>query len=129
MAGEPHDGFLFPGRDGVAVPHLRRQLEDPAERIHRARAIRRRVRLSRARHADRPHFDRPERTQPEPLIMVNILEMPETISTPTVRDAAAHPAAAQRSVIEIDNLDFSYGNNHVLHDISLEIPGRAVTAF
>ena len=32
--------FLFPGRDGAAVSHLRRQLENPAKRIHRARAIR-----------------------------------------------------------------------------------------
>ena len=35
------DRFRFPGRDGPAVSHLCRQLEDPAERIHRARAIRR----------------------------------------------------------------------------------------
>ena len=29
-----HDRFLFPGRDGAALSHLRGQLEDPAERIH-----------------------------------------------------------------------------------------------
>ena len=61
--------------------------------------------------------------------MVNILEMPETIPTPTVRDAVADPAPRQENVIEIQNLDFSYGTNHVLHDITLSIPGRAVTAF
>jgi phosphate transport system ATP-binding protein len=55
--------------------------------------------------------------------------MPETIPTPTVRDAVATPAPRQEKVIEIKDLNFSYGANHVLHDVSLDIPGRAVTAF
>ena len=60
--------------------------------------------------------------------MVNMLEMPETIATPTVRDAAATPAAREENVIEIKDLNFWYGTNHVLHDVCLNIPGRAVTA-
>ena len=61
--------------------------------------------------------------------MVNILEMPETIATSIAGDAAVDLAPRQESVIEIEDLDFSYGTNHVLHDITLDIPGRAVTAF
>ena len=62
--------------------------------------------------------------------MVNIIEMPETISTPTARDAVtAPPEPGQETVIAIEDLDFLYGTNHVLHDINLSIPGRAVTAF
>jgi phosphate transport system ATP-binding protein len=29
----------------------------------------------------------------------------------------------------VDDVDFAYGNHQVLHDVSLEIPSRAVTAF
>ena len=62
--------------------------------------------------------------------MVSILEMPETIHTPTVREAASCLARQKvQDMIEIEDLDFSYGNNHVLHDVSIGIPGRAVTAF
>jgi len=32
-------------------------------------------------------------------------------------------------IIQIDKLDFSYGTNKVLHEITLDIPARAVTAF
>ncbi len=35
----------LPGRDGAALSHLRRQLENSAERIHRTRAVRHGVRL------------------------------------------------------------------------------------
>ncbi len=63
--------------------------------------------------------------------MVTTLEMPEALSTPVTRDFPAPPAPVEKekSIIEIENLDFHYGTNHVLHDISLGIPGRAVTAF
>jgi phosphate transport system ATP-binding protein len=62
--------------------------------------------------------------------MVSLLEMPETLSPPVTREAlqVAEPEAP-KPVIEIEHLDFSYGSNHVLHDVSLNIDGRAVTAF
>src|SRR5207248_10116212 len=41
MAGPALDRFRFPRRDGTALSHLRCQLEDSANRIHRSRAIRR----------------------------------------------------------------------------------------
>ena len=80
--------FLFPGRDGAALSHLRRQLEDSAERIHRAGSVRRRLRLSFPRHADRANLDRAARTKPESSIMVTVLEMPETPSPITVNQPA-----------------------------------------
>jgi phosphate transport system ATP-binding protein len=62
--------------------------------------------------------------------MVTILEMPETTSQLTVNQPApARTAAVERSMIEIDQLDFAYGNHQVLSDINLRIPSRAVTAF
>ena len=61
--------------------------------------------------------------------MVNILEMPEPIATPIIRDAATHPAPRPETIIEIEDLNFSYGSNHVLHDVRLSIAPRAVTAF
>jgi len=62
--------------------------------------------------------------------MVSLLEMPETASQLTMNEPAPTPGApAIRASIEIDNLDFAYGNHEVLHNINLAIPPRAVTAF
>jgi phosphate transport system ATP-binding protein len=62
--------------------------------------------------------------------MVNVLEMPETTSPVISNQPAAEPKAKrERGVIEINDVDFAYGTNTVLHDISLSIPARAVTAF
>jgi phosphate transport system ATP-binding protein len=61
--------------------------------------------------------------------MVSLLEMPTTLTNPTARLAPAPQAAAATNAIEIEQLDFAYGANKVLHDVSLNIPARAVTAF
>jgi len=62
--------------------------------------------------------------------MVNLLEMPEALSHRATGEAAASDAVpVEQSAIETANLDFAYGANQVLHDINLEIAGRAVTAF
>ncbi|MEY2508635.1 MAG: phosphate transport system ATP-binding protein [Verrucomicrobiota bacterium] len=62
--------------------------------------------------------------------MVNVLEMPETTSPLTLNQPApATGPEVEPATIEIDSLDFAYGTNKVLHDISLNIPPRAVTAF
>ena len=62
--------------------------------------------------------------------MVNLLEMPETASPLTTNERAQVPnAPADRASIEIDQLDFAYGNHEVLHNVTLNIPPRAVTAF
>jgi len=37
--------------------------------------------------------------------------------------------AVRRGTIEIEQLDFAYGSHQVLHDVSVSIPPRAVTAF
>ena len=53
--------------------------------------------------------------------------MPDTIvSTPV---AASPTVATARPVIEIDRLDFFYGASQALHDITLNIAERKVTAF
>ena len=62
--------------------------------------------------------------------MVSLLEMPETASHMTVNEPATFAVApTERASIEIDHLDFAYGNHEVLHDVTLKIPPRAVTAF
>ena len=62
--------------------------------------------------------------------MVTLLEMPETTSPLIVNQPAPDPdPEADRGLIEIDSVDFAYGTNKVLHDISLNISPRAVTAF
>jgi phosphate transport system ATP-binding protein len=62
--------------------------------------------------------------------MVNILSMPDSVSNPAARPGGATPPPpAAASVIEIKDFSFAYGPNQVLHDISLSVPERAVTAF
>jgi phosphate transport system ATP-binding protein len=62
--------------------------------------------------------------------MVTIAEMPEATS-PIVANQPAPPPKPRSApgIIEIDDLDFKYGAHQVLHDVSLNIPARAVTAF
>jgi phosphate transport system ATP-binding protein len=58
--------------------------------------------------------------------MVSVLEMPETrVTVPEPVPSPKIPSGA----IEIERVDFAYGNHQVLHDVSLSIPPRAVTAF
>jgi phosphate transport system ATP-binding protein len=62
--------------------------------------------------------------------MVRLLEMPETASPITMNEPAPRPSPPrERASIEIDHLDFAYGTHQVLHDVTLNIPPRAVTAF
>jgi phosphate transport system ATP-binding protein len=58
--------------------------------------------------------------------MVSLLEMPKASVTPP---EPVPPQAGARGAIEIAQLDFAYGNHQVLHDVTLSIPPRAVTAF
>jgi phosphate transport system ATP-binding protein len=61
--------------------------------------------------------------------MVSLLKMPDTLSPPTPRSMPS-PETEERSVmIEINELDFAYGDNQVVFNVDLEIPERAVTAF
>ncbi len=63
--------------------------------------------------------------------MVNLLEVPEPTSTMTA-SPTTNPAPEpeiERGLIEIEQLDFAYGNHTVLHDVNIRIQPRAVTAF
>ncbi len=61
--------------------------------------------------------------------MVSLLDMPQVASKPETNDQVDDSPPAVPTIIEIDDLDFAYGANHVLHDVTLNIPPRAVTAF
>ncbi len=66
--------------------------------------------------------------------MVDLMEMPPVVNpaTPALESKesqSALPAANEKGIIEIEDLDFAYGTNKVLHDITLSVPPRAVTAF
>jgi phosphate transport system ATP-binding protein len=62
--------------------------------------------------------------------MVSTLEMPEIASQMTMNESPPLSGlSTEAAAIEIDHLDFAYGNHEVLHDINLSIPPRAVTAF
>ena len=57
--------------------------------------------------------------------------MPDTVPPTAVRPITVAPAgiALARAVIEIDDVDFCYGASKALHDITLNIHQREVTAF
>jgi ATP-binding cassette subfamily F protein uup len=63
--------------------------------------------------------------------MVSVAEMPEKITSPIIatQPEPMQKSETERSMIEIEQLDFKYGAHQVLHDVNLCIPARAVTAF
>jgi phosphate transport system ATP-binding protein len=62
--------------------------------------------------------------------MVSLIEMPETLSPQLPRQSEGTPPTPETgSTIQIDDVDFEYGSLRVLHDVTVEIPPRAVTAF
>src|SRR5437868_14386333 len=129
MAGPALDRFRFPRRDGTALSHLRCQLEDPAERIHRAGAIRRSLRSPVACLCYCPRLHRSARKNQETSVMV-VMEN-EEITHPAPPLEVQKPTESeprQPVMINVDDVDFCYGTNQVLFDVNLEIPPRAVTA-
>jgi phosphate transport system ATP-binding protein len=62
--------------------------------------------------------------------MVSVAEMPETTSQFIVNQPEPiQKPEIEQGMIEIEHLDFKYGEHQVLHDVNLSIPARAVTAF
>jgi phosphate transport system ATP-binding protein len=61
--------------------------------------------------------------------MVSLLHMPELVEEPLARQAHRPAATAETATITVRELDFAYGNHQVLHDVDLDVPPRAVTAF
>jgi phosphate transport system ATP-binding protein len=63
--------------------------------------------------------------------MVNLIVMPEAVSTATAArlDSALLAPATEKKMIDVRDLTFAYGNHEVLHEVSLQVPARAVTAF
>jgi phosphate transport system ATP-binding protein len=55
--------------------------------------------------------------------------MPPVAAQPETNERGVETEMIERPIIEIDDLDFAYGANHVLHDVTMRIPPRAVTAF
>jgi phosphate transport system ATP-binding protein len=63
--------------------------------------------------------------------MVSLIEMPQILpqQLPRQTDQSADHTEEADIMIKVDDVDFAYGTNQVLYDISLDIPARAVTAF
>jgi phosphate transport system ATP-binding protein len=55
--------------------------------------------------------------------------MPETLPQHFARQMEPPVEQPQEDAVHVRGLDFAYGNHQVLHDVDLEIPPRAVTAF
>src|SRR4029450_2409767 len=125
------DRLLLPGGNGVALPHLCRQLQNSAERVHRTRPLRRPVRFPYPRDADRFDLHRVARETKQALVMVSAIDMPETMpqELPPQTDQPANETETAKVMIAVRDLDFAYGRHQVLHKVALEMPARAVTAF
>jgi phosphate transport system ATP-binding protein len=63
--------------------------------------------------------------------MVNLIDMPEATSTAAVDRSESAPLAPNdnKPMIDVRDVTFAYGNHEVLHEVSLQAPARAVTAF
>jgi phosphate transport system ATP-binding protein len=60
------------------------------------------------------------------------IAVPETSSPLSVKpsgQAAAAQVREERTIIEVENVDFYYGSNHALKSINVEIPEKKATAF
>jgi phosphate transport system ATP-binding protein len=61
--------------------------------------------------------------------MVSLIDMPQTLPQRPQIDRPEKETEEAVTMIHVDDVDFHYGDHHVLHDVTLEIPARAVTAF
>ncbi len=63
--------------------------------------------------------------------MVSLIDMPQTVpqQLPRQTDRPTEETEEANVMIDVRNVDFAYGSNQVLHDVSLDIPAQAVTAF
>src|SRR6185312_16464623 len=61
--------------------------------------------------------------------MVSLLKMPEIISEERRRELKHGIEETAETAISIEDVDFNYGKNRVLQDVTIEIPKQAVTAF
>jgi phosphate transport system ATP-binding protein len=63
--------------------------------------------------------------------MVSLIDMPQTLpqQLPRQNDRTADETDGATIMIDVRELDFAYGGNQVLHDVSVDIPAQAVTAF
>src|SRR5215813_4853787 len=106
------DRFLFSRRHGAPVPHLCCQLENPAERIHRTRPVWNGVCFSGSRDADCVSLHCAAGETKETLIMVNVMEPPETIRpemSPQTLQAGANETEKLQVMIDVREVDFTYG--------------------
>src|SRR4029450_14024858 len=68
----------------------------------------------------------------EPLIVVTVMNPPQPVrpqTPPEPLQPAANQTEKHQVMIDVREVDFTYGDNKVLHNISLQMPARAVTAF
>jgi phosphate transport system ATP-binding protein len=63
--------------------------------------------------------------------MVSLIDMPQTLSqqSPRQTDRAADETVNTAMMIDVRDLDFAYAGNQVLHNVTLQMPAQAVTAF
>jgi phosphate transport system ATP-binding protein len=63
--------------------------------------------------------------------MVSLIEMPQTLpqQLPRQNDRPVEETEEATIMIDVRDVDFAYGSNQVLHDVTLDIPAQAVTAF
>jgi phosphate transport system ATP-binding protein len=63
--------------------------------------------------------------------MVSLIEMPQSLpqQLPRQNEHPAEETEGATIMINVDDVDFAYGSNQVLYDVTLDVPAQAVTAF
>jgi phosphate transport system ATP-binding protein len=71
----------------------------------------------------------PAKTEAKPATAASQLSGAQTATKPQTADAATHPASGKPIIIDVESVDFHYGQSKALHGISLKVPEKQVTAF
>src|SRR5262245_66645774 len=117
------DRFLFPGRHGAPVPHLRCQLENSAERIHRTRPVWNSVCFSGSRNVDCISLHCAAGETKETVIMVSAMERPHIVRPQTPAEPlepATDEAEKLQVMIDVCGVTVTYGHEQALINITLQ---------
>jgi phosphate transport system ATP-binding protein len=126
--GRCHTDDFFPRRHGLALC-ITSWFSSQNEQHRNVQYGTLRFPSSRDAHRFDFYFD--ARKTKEAPIMVSLIDMPQTLpqQSPRQTDRAADETVNTAMMIDVRDLDFAYAGNQVLHNVTLQMPARAVTAF
>jgi phosphate transport system ATP-binding protein len=71
----------------------------------------------------------PAKTEAKPATAASQISSAQTVTKPQSADADQGTASSKTTIIDVESVDFHYGQSKALHGINLKIPEKQVTAF